>query len=67
MVPLNIQTSDFSVLKIFLRLLVPSKNLIQEISLYFLDNQRLTFIIFNEIFQKLVEYYNNLSKKIIIF
>jgi len=67
MVPLNIQTSDFSVLKIFLRLLVPSKNFIQEISLYFLDNQRPTFIIFNEIFQKLVEYYDNLSKKIIIF
>jgi len=63
MVPLNILKFDFSPSKMFVRLLVPPKNFIHEISPYFLVNSCLTYIFFNEIFQKWVENYDNIFQK----
>jgi len=63
MVPLNILTFNFSPSKIFFRLLVSLKFSIYEINPYFLLNSCLTFIFFNEISQKRIEYYDNLYQK----
>jgi len=62
MVTLNIPTFDFSLCKIFLKILANSKIFIYEISPYFLLNSSLTFIFFIEIFQKWLENYDNISQ-----
>ena len=58
LIPINIPNFYFSLSKKFVRLLVPKKIFITTFSSYFLVNATLHF--FNEIFQKWVEYYNNL-------
>jgi len=63
MVSLNIPTFDFSLSKIFPRLLISLKFSINEINLYILFKSGLTFISFNKKFQKRVENYENLSPK----
>ena len=50
MVSLNILIFDFNPHEIFLRLLVPPKNFIYEISPNFFVKSRLTFLFFNEFF-----------------
>ena len=61
----DIPTFCFSPSKICVRLLVPQKFFITLFDLYFLVNLCLTFIFFNEIFRKCVEYYDNLFQKIL--
>jgi len=64
LIPISVPTFRFSLPKHFVRLLAPKKFFITTFGPYFLVNSCLEVIFFYEIFQKWVQYYDNLSKSI---